>query len=33
MAALLVFLKPAGRSAEPETQDLDSRDLWDEQSE
>jgi len=33
MAALLVFLKPAGRSAEPETRDLDSRDLWDEQSE
>ena len=33
MAALLVFLKSAGRSAEPETKDLDSRDLWDEQSE
>jgi len=33
MAALLVFVRPAGRSVEAETQDLDSRDLWDEQSE
>ena len=33
MAALLVLVKPAGRSVEAETQDLDSRDLWDEQSE
>jgi len=33
MAALLVFVRSAGRSVEAETQDLDSRDLWDEQSE
>ena len=33
IAALLVLVKPAGRSVEAETQDLDSRDLWDEQSE
>ena len=33
MAALLVFFRPAGRSVESETQNLDSRDLWDEQSE
>ena len=33
MAALLVFVRPAGRSVEAETQDLDARDLWDEQSE
>jgi len=33
MAALLVFVRPAGSSVEAETQDLDSRDLWDEQSE
>ena len=32
VAALLAFVKPAGRSEEAETQDLDSRDLWDEQS-
>ena len=32
-AALLIFLKPGGRSVESENQDLDARDLWDEQSE
>lgn len=32
-AALLIFLKPAGRSVESVNQDLDARDLWDEQSE
>jgi len=33
MATLLVFVRSAGSSVEAETQDLDSRDLWDEQSE
>ena len=32
-AALLIFLKPGGRSVESVNQDLDARDLWDEQSE
>ena len=32
-AALLIFLKPGGRSVESVSQDLDARDLWDEQSE
>jgi len=32
-AALLIFLKPGGRSVERVNQDLDARDLWDEQSE
>ena len=32
-ATLLIFLKPAGRSVESVNQDLDARDLWDEQSE
>ena len=32
-AALLIFLKPVGRSVESVNQDLDARDLWDEQSE
>lgn len=32
-AALLIFLKPGGRSAESVNEDLDARDLWDEQSE
>ena len=32
-AALLIFLKPGGRSVESVNQDLDPRDLWDEQSE
>ena len=32
-AAQLIFLKPAGRSVESVNQDLDARDLWDEQSE
>ena len=31
-AALLIFLKPVGRSVESVNQDLDARDLWDEQS-
>jgi len=33
MATLLILVRSAGRSVEAETQDLDSRDLWDEQSE
>jgi len=33
LAALLVFVRPAGRSVEAETRVLDIRDLWDEQSE
>ena len=32
-AALLIFLKTGGRSVESVNQDLDARDLWDEQSE
>ena len=32
-AALLIFLKPGGRSVESVNQDLDAKDLWDEQSE
>ena len=32
-AALLIFLKPGGRSEESVNQDLDAKDLWDEQSE
>ena len=32
-AALLVFVKPGGRSVETENQAPDARDLWDEQSE
>lgn len=32
-AALLIFLKSGGRSVESVNQDLDARDLWDEQSE
>ena len=32
-AALLTFLKPGGRLVESVNQDLDARDLWDEQSE
>ena len=32
-AGLLNFLKPGGRSVESVNQDLDARDLWDEQSE
>ena len=32
-AALLIFLKPGGRSVKSVNQDLDARDLWDEQSE
>lgn len=32
-AALLLFLKPGGRSVESVNQDLDAKDLWDEQSE
>lgn len=32
-AALLIFLKTGGRSVESVNQDLDPRDLWDEQSE
>ena len=32
-AALLIFLKPVGRSVESVHQDLDAKDLWDEQSE
>ena len=32
-AALLIFLKPGGRSVESVNQDLDARDLWDEQLE
>jgi len=31
--ALLIFLKPGGRSVESVNQDLDAKDLWDEQSE
>ena len=31
-AALLIFLKPGGRSVESVNHDLDARDLWDEQS-
>ena len=32
-AALLIFLKSGGRSVESVNQDLDAKDLWDEQSE
>ena len=32
-AALLIFLKSGGRSVESVNQDLDDKDLWDEQSE
>jgi len=32
-AGLLIFLKPGGRSVESVNQDLDAKDLWDEQSE
>lgn len=32
-AAILIFVRPGGRSVETENQELDARDLWDEQSE
>ena len=32
-AAILIFVKPGGRSVETENQEPDARDLWDEQSE